>query len=124
VSLFDWLLVCHLAGDFLLQSNNMAKRKADDWAWMFRHIAAYMVAITIMIVRYTIRHGLPAWLALTALLFVAGTHIILDRRGFTNWWMRRVIKTSDRPWLTIVADQVFHVITLAIVAQVLALARG
>ncbi|NIV40692.1 MAG: DUF3307 domain-containing protein, partial [Anaerolineae bacterium] len=41
MSLFDWLLVGHLVGDFLLQTDGMAKYKADSWTWMLRHVGLY-----------------------------------------------------------------------------------
>jgi hypothetical protein len=52
------------------------------------------------------------------------THIILDRRGFTLGWMRLIGITSDLDWLTIVADQVFHLLVLVVVAQLLTWASG
>jgi hypothetical protein len=122
VSLFDWLLVSHLVGDFLLQSYNMAMRKAQDWSWMFRHIAAYTVVVTIPIVCYTMVHRVPGWLAIVAVLFIAGTHIVLDRRDFTGWWLQRVVRAPSHAWLPVVVDQVFHVVTLVVVAQALDLA--
>jgi hypothetical protein len=124
VSLFDWLLISHLIGDFLLQTQDMALLKAQSWSWMFRHIAVYMVLVTVVVVHYSVTHALPAWLAVGALLFLAGTHIVLDRRAFTNWWMRTIVKAPDIDWLSVVVDQVWHIVTLAIVAQVLVLASG
>lgn len=124
MSLFDWLLVSHLIGDFLLQTHNMAMRKARSWPWMFRHVAVYMVLVILVVAQYTLAHRLPAWLAVITLLFVAGTHVILDRRAFTNWWLQQIVKAPNHPWLSIVVDQIFHIATLAIVAQVLVLASG
>lgn len=124
MSLFDWLLVGHLIGDFLFQTDNMAKHKPQDWRWMLGHLSLYMVTITIIIVAYGLSHTLPVWLPIAAWLFVFGTHIILDRRSFTAWWMRLVKTSPSHPWLPIVVDQIFHVITLAIVAQALVLAGG
>jgi len=122
VSLFDWLLVCHLIGDFLLQTYSMAVGKEQDWSWLLRHVGVYMVLITIVAIHYAVVHHVPAWVVIAALLFVAGTHIILDRRTFTKWWGRHIAKIPDHPWLPIVHDQVFHIVTLAIVAQAMVLA--
>jgi hypothetical protein len=113
-----------LIGDFLVQTDSMAKYKSQSWYWMFVHIAAYMVTVTAVLVGYSLNHRLPAWLAVGALLFIVGTHIILDRRGFTLWWMRLVGVSPEHPWLSIIVDQVFHLLTLAVVAQVLALASS
>lgn len=122
MSLFDWLLVCHLIGDFLLQTYNMAMRKEEDWSWLLRHVAVYMVPITVVVVRYAVTHSVPAWVTVAALLFVAGAHIILDRRNFVKWWGCHIAKVPDHPWLPVVHDQVFHIVILAIVAQAMVLA--
>jgi hypothetical protein len=124
VSLFDWLLISHLIGDFLVQTDNMAKNKAQSWYWMFRHIAVYMFTVTVVVVVYALNHRAPAWLTVGSWLFIFVTHIILDRRKFTLWWMRSVGVSQDHPWLSIVVDQVFHLLTLAITAQILVSASG
>jgi hypothetical protein len=117
VSLFDWLLISHLFGDFVVQTDNMANRKLGEWRWMLAHIGVYMVSVTVILVRYALVHGLPGWLVLLALLFIAGTHVILDRRRFVERWMRLVRVSPRHPWLPVIVDQVFHLVTLAIVAQ-------
>ena len=122
MSLFDWLLLGHLIGDFLFQTDNMAKHKPQDWRWLVGHVGLYMVTITVIIAAYGLSHAVPAWLAVLAWLFIFGTHLMLDRRSFTARWMRMVGASPDHPWLPIVVDQIFHLITLAIVAQALTLA--
>jgi hypothetical protein len=124
MSLFDWLLVAHLVGDFLLQSNSMARYKVTSWPWMMRHIGYYMAVVAIPVVAYAIQHGLALWLVVLALAFVAVTHIIMDRRDLVRRWMRFAGITAKDAWLSIVADQVFHILSLAVVAQVLAIAGG
>jgi hypothetical protein len=124
VSLFDWLLVGHLIGDFLMQTDSMASRKENSWSWMLGHVGIYMVVIGAVLIVYALSHSLPAWLLAVVLLFICGTHIVLDRRGFALWWMRFVNIAPDHEWLPIVVDQVFHLLTLAVVAQVLVLVGG
>jgi hypothetical protein len=122
MSLFDWLLVGHLVGDFLLQTDNMAKYKEWNWPWMLRHVGAYMAVMVILIVAYAVSHAVPLWAAGGGLLFIGGTHILLDRRDFTQWWMRQVGISADHSWLPIVIDQTFHLLVLAGVAQILVMA--
>ena len=124
MSLFDWLLVAHLFGDFALQADSMASNKEQQWSWMFRHVGCYLIPVTLVIGVFALTQHIPAWWALLALLFITGTHIVLDRRTFTVAWMRLVGASPDHPWLPIVVDQVFHVLTLAIVAQVLVVVSG
>ena len=121
MSLFDWLLVAHLVGDFLMQTPNMARRKEESWAWLSAHVAVYMAPVTVVVVCYTVSHGLPARAALVAWLLLAGSHALLDRRGFIRWWTRHVLGVPDDHWLFIVVDQVFHIVVLALVAQALVL---
>lgn len=123
MNLFDWLLVGHLIGDFLIQSDNMAQNKQHK-LMMLGHIGLYMVVMTTIVVIYALAHSLPAWLVVAVLLFIAGTHVILDHRGPTEGWMRFMGMSPDRLWLAIVVDQIFHLLTLVIVAQVLVLFGG
>ncbi|MBN1135739.1 MAG: DUF3307 domain-containing protein [Anaerolineae bacterium] len=124
MSLFDWLLLGHLIGDFLFQTDSMAKNKAQNWRWLLGHVSLYMVTITVILVAYGLSHLLPWWLLPAAWFFIFGTHLILDQRSFTARWMRLIGTSPQHPWLPIVADQIFHLITLAIVAQALVLAGG
>ena len=119
MSLFDWLLIGHLVGDFLLQTDSMAMHKGIRWSWMLKHVGLYMVVVGAVLIVYALMHPLPAWLMAASLLFICVTHIVLDRRGFTEWWMRLVRISPDHEWLPVVVDQVFHLLVLAIVAQVL-----
>lgn len=122
MSLFDWLLVAHLVADFLMQTDDMAKHKGHSWQWMTRHVGLYMAVMTPLLIVYAAFHSIPAGWVAAGLLFILVTHVILDRRGFTQWWMRVVGISNDQLWISIIVDQVFHLLTLAIVAQILVLA--
>ena len=124
MSLFDWLLVGHLVGDFLLQTDGMAKYKAIDWTWMLRHVGLYLAIMAVVLGAYALSTPVPLWSLGLALLFIGVTHIILDRRGFTLAWMRLIGITSDLGWLIIVADQVFHLLVLVVVVQFVIWASG
>ena len=124
MSLFDWLLVGHLVGDFLLQTDGMAKHKAQSWTWMLRHVGLYLAVIAVVLGAYSLSAAVPLWVLGLALLFIGVTHIILDRREFTLWWMRLIGITSDLGWLTIVADQVFHLLVLVVAVQIVTWVGG
>ena len=124
MSLFDWLLVGHLVGDFLLQTDGMAKYKAQSWTWMLRHVGLYLAVMALVLGAYSLSTPVPLWVLGLALLFIAVTHIILDRREFILGWMRLIGITSDLGWLIIVADQVFHVLVLVVVVQIVTWAGG
>lgn len=124
MSLFDWLVIGHLVGDFLLQTDNMARYKPQQWPWMLRHIACYMIGMCLIIALFSWQRSVPLWAALVAVVFIVVTHIILDRRACTARWMQLVGMSPEQTWLLIVVDQVLHLVTLAIVAQGLAWAAG
>jgi hypothetical protein len=124
MNLFEWLLVGHLIGDFLLQSDNTARRKGQHWRWMLRHVGIYMLVLGVVLLGYALATPTPLWSIVLVWLFLLATHVALDRRGFTQTWMRLVGMSPDHPWLPIVVDQVFHVLTLAVSAQFLVLVAG
>ena len=124
MSLFDWLLVGHLVGDFLLQTDGMARYKAQSWTWMLRHVGLYLAVMVTVLGVYSLSNPVPLWVLGLSLLFIGATHIVLDRRGFTLAWMRLIGITSDLDWLIIVADQVFHLLVLVVVVQIVIWASG
>ena len=124
MSLFDWLLVGHLVGDFLLQTDGMARYKAQSWTWMLRHVGLYLAVMVTVLGVYSLSNPVPLWVLGLSLLFIGATHIVLDRRGFTLAWMRLIGITSDLDWLIIVADQVFHLLVLVVVAKIVIWASG
>ncbi len=119
MSLFDWLLAGHLVGDFLLQTDRMAGNKARSWPWMLAHVGCYMASVTLVTLIYSWQHPLSPGRVVAGLLLAAATHVGLDRRDFTAWWMRSVGISQEHPWLAIVIDQVFHVLVLVIAAQIM-----
>lgn len=106
---FDVLLIGHLIGDFLLQTGWMAKYKATKWLPLLTHVSVYTAVIAVL---GTFSGGL----SLTALAIVFFGHILLDRKTFVMFWVQRVqtAKGPEKVWLSIVADQIFHIILLAI----------
>jgi hypothetical protein len=109
MSQFDMLLIGHLIGDFLLQTTWMANNKAVKWLPLLSHVVIYTAVIAIF-------GWLSGGLSLAALAIVFISHIILDRRTFVSFWVRR-IQMVDGPaagWLGIMADQIFHIIILAL----------
>ena len=109
MNLFEALFVAHFVGDFLFQTSWMAKHKATRWGPLFTHVAVYTASVA---VAGWLDGGLSGW----AIALVFATHAFLDRRGFVQWWARRiqgVTRLEDR-WLLVVTDQVFHIIVLAL----------
>lgn len=109
MSSFDYLLIGHLIGDFLLQTSWMAKNKATKWLPLLVHVAVYTVVVSVF-------GFFSGGLSLAAIALIIISHIVLDRRTFVAFWVRRVqtAKGPEQAWLGIVADQIFHIIILAI----------
>lgn len=109
MSMFDFLLLGHLVGDFLLQTSWMARNKATQWLPLLVHVSVYTSVIALF---GLFAGGLSP--AAIALIFIS--HVILDRRSFVQFWVERVQMTtgSESRWLTIVADQIFHLLFLAL----------
>ncbi|WP_378142052.1 hypothetical protein [Chryseomicrobium palamuruense] len=43
------------------------------------------------------------------------SHILLDRRDFIQWWNRVIMRNNELSWLSIVSDQIFHILILAVI---------
>ncbi|AEG16305.1 hypothetical protein Desku_2793 [Desulfofundulus kuznetsovii DSM 6115] len=107
MNLFSWLLVGHLIGDFLLQTRWMAEGKIRHWFPLVVHALVYTAAVYLSSL---LAGGLS--LPATALVFLA--HLVLDRRLLVDFWARRITGTVDIPWLSVIIDQSWHVVVLAV----------
>lgn len=106
---FEFLLIGHLIGDFLLQTTWMAQHKAKRWLPLLMHVTVYTGVVSV----FGFASGGLSWAAV-ALIFLS--HVLLDRKTFVAFWVRRVqmVPNNEQPWLLIMADQIFHIIILAI----------
>lgn len=108
------LTVCHLVGDWLLQTDWMAQEKEKQWPVLVAHVSVWTICFLLPAAA-----GLfsPLWL-----LWLAGTHLVLDGTGFVRWWMTTIKRVPEADlrgsawWLIVVVDQVFHLLTLLPVA--------
>ncbi|MGI2327112.1 DUF3307 domain-containing protein [Planococcus sp. YIM B11945] len=106
---FDVLLIAHFIGDFLLQTGWMAKYKATKWVPLLTHVSVYTLVIGIA-------GFLSGGLSVASISIIFIGHVLLDRKTFIAWWVRHIqtAKGPEHTWLSIVADQIFHIILLAI----------
>lgn len=110
---FSILIIGHLIGDFLFQTSWIAKYKATKWFTLIVHVFIYTVTITVL--DLLTLHSLSVW----GIAFIFVSHCLLDRQTFVGWWMNQIMRTSPKsiPLLTIVIDQIFHIIALAVALQ-------
>lgn len=118
-----WILslLCHLVGDYVLQSHVMATRKTTSWKWAAIHATFY----TIPFVGLALLAGMsPGWTA--ALAVIAGTHAAIDRLGIARRWCQwygvgfpglwAKAEGFEPPppflgvWLVIIADNTLHLL--------------
>jgi len=92
------LLVGHLVGDFLFQTNTIAERKMNEWKYLLIHIALVFLSMVICTVGYW------SWGMVGALALISLLHLV-DR-------VKNYGKDSLR-WFF--ADQVFHLVSIAII---------
>lgn len=108
------LTLSHLVGDWLLQTDWMAREKEKQWKALVAHVFVWTICF---LLPATAGLFSPLWL-----LWLAGTHLVLDGTRFVRWWMtfiKRVPEADLRGsawWLVVVVDQVFHLLTLVPVA--------
>ncbi|MFT9847146.1 DUF3307 domain-containing protein [Aneurinibacillus sp. REN35] len=110
-SAFDILLLAHLVGDYLLQTEWMAKYKAERWLPLLAHCLVYTMVVALFAFLW-LPDGLSTWGI--ALIFIS--HIILDRRTLVAFWYKRIMRVTDASskWLMIIVDQTFHLLALAL----------
>lgn len=114
MTVFSYLLIGHLIGDFLFQTSWMAMFKATKWLPLIVHCVVYTISVTTVVF---FGYGLLP-IGAISLLFVS--HIFLDRRVFVAWWVKHIMQTkgSESKWLSIMVDQIFHIIILGAVAHI------
>ncbi len=114
MSLFELLIIAHLLGDYLFQTEYEALNKAQGSFFnrpLWQHVATY----TACFVPLCIWVHLP-WLSLVA---IAGSHAFFDRRWPIIWWRKNIMGNSpesitEQFWLTIMVDQIFHILVLTV----------
>lgn len=121
--MFEGMLLAHVVGDWLLQTEWQAQNKASHWGAMAAHIVVYHTALlAVLWFGFSLRNGLT--LLVVALLAIS--HVILDRRAFVHGLMRVLrlsVQRSPDPWFCIVIDQCLHFVLLGAAALVLSSGR-
>ncbi len=102
------ILLCHLIGDFILQTDKMATQKKIDWKVCLLHVCVYMIPLVLF-----------SKLGVVALLLIAVQHYIQDRTGFVKWFM---VNTGSKEfakhfWAMVAVDQIFHVTWITLVVK-------
>jgi len=87
------LLVSHLLGDWVLQSDWQAINKSRCWAALTAHVASYHLAMGLLLLISILRDGWAVWKGLVILALSGGTHAVIDRR----WPVRALLRATGSP---------------------------
>jgi hypothetical protein len=111
------LLVSHVVGDVLFQTEGQALEKERGFSdpagrrALARHVASYLAAFIPALVWIGIEAG--ALRALIVAALVAITHLVLDDGRLVGLWLRKVKRTANPARaLSIAVDQSFHLLCL------------
>jgi uncharacterized protein DUF3307 len=119
VAVFDVFIVCHLVGDFLLQTDWQATHKDGGLGGdpvrrraLVTHVVTYTLAFLPALV--WIGCETEVWRAVVAAVVIAVPHLIQDDRRLLDLWMRKVKGPGsvESPGLRVAVDQSFHVAAL------------
>jgi fatty acid desaturase len=112
MTIFEGLLIAHLLGDWLLQTEWQAQNKRTNWLALLSHVAVYH-AIVFIILFFGFK--LDVVRVIVAVGALALFHIILDKQDPVRWYMRTfrltVTRTPER-WLMVAVDQSIHLVLL------------
>jgi len=119
VAVFDVLLVCHLVGDFLFQTDWQANHKDHGlgrdperrWA-LLSHVTTYTLAFLPALVWIGLE--LDLWRAILAAVLIFVPHMIQADRRLLDAYMMRIKGPGslELPGLRVACDQTFHVLAL------------
>jgi len=96
-------LLCHLLGDYLLQTSWMALNKSKRWWPAIVHVSIYTSVFLLLTT------------SIPALLVIGGTHLLIDHYQFPKIWFNAVRGKEDSPewflmWLYVIQDNSWHLI--------------
>jgi hypothetical protein len=119
VTIFEGLLMAHLLGDWLLQTEWQVLNKAKNVRALATHVAIYhAVVLVVLLFGFSLR-----FVPVIAVVVALGVlHAILDRRapvkGLMNVLRLTVTREQDQ-WLAVVVDQAIHLLSLGVVSLIL-----
>jgi hypothetical protein len=105
-----WFLACHMVGDYIFQTDDMAAKKMSCPQVRTKHVIWYLVPFAMTAPRFIFLlhgHGLDAWYRYLMFLFTLGLmHWITDMR---RW-------ASGEKWCAkpIMVDQTLHVLQISL----------
>jgi hypothetical protein len=116
-SVFVVFLACHVAGDFLLQTEWQALTKVqglgtvDGRHALASHVASYTCAFIPALIWVAEERSVTR--AIVVALVIALPHVLVDDGSLVRAWMRDVKRSPNAtPSLRLMVDQSFHLVCL------------
>jgi hypothetical protein len=116
-SVFVAFIACHVAGDFLLQTEWQALTKVqglgtvDGRHALAFHVASYTCAFIPVLIWIAEERSLTRAIVVT--LLIALPHVLVDDGSLVRAWMRDVKRSPNAtPSLRLMVDQSFHLVCL------------
>jgi Protein of unknown function (DUF3307) len=117
MTLFNWLLLGHLLGDWMFQNDWMAKGKRNGFfnVGILVHCIVYTLLTLLTLLIATRRAAsLPPLLPFVLTIFI--THWLIDASDLVDRWMR-LLRQSNLALVRLMVDQTLHVLVLAVLAE-------
>jgi hypothetical protein len=116
-TVFAAFVVCHLVGDFLLQTEWQALTKvrglgdSEARRALGLHVCTYMLAFIPVLIWIAGDRTVARAIAVAALIAIP--HVLVDDGRFVRGWLRQVKHSPEpAPSLSLMVDQSFHVVCL------------
>jgi len=111
---FGTLILAHLLGDFVFQTDWMAQNKSKGSLACAVHCAVY-TACGIAVVA-----AQGAWWPFWTWVAIFATHFAIDRTGFAKgtlmgWFQQQSFRDNLGPWSGIIIDNTLHIATYSLV---------
>jgi hypothetical protein len=119
MTLFAWLCLAHLVGDWMLQNDWMARNKGHNPAGSacLIHCSIYTAAVSGVYLAAADQQPALAWRLLLFASFVFCSHWIIDGWRLAERWGALIGQTPGPPVRTVV-DQTMHILVLALAVSI------
>ncbi|MCQ1529517.1 DUF3307 domain-containing protein [Lutispora saccharofermentans] len=108
-NMFLYLIVGHIVGDFLLQTNWQVENKNRISIALIIHSLVYVIVAYLFSL-------IAGGLSLISIAVICFSHALLDKGDIVNWWLKKVKKEqTDNVQMRFLVDQSLHVLVLFIV---------
>lgn len=103
--------ICHLIGDYYLQSSRIASEKANDIKAMLTHSSLYLVPFGVLFATVTDSSVMDR---IFLLFFIGLVHFIIDTTKVT---LHRSLTVANKDAILYVLDQSLHILVYVIIVQ-------